>query len=922
MRQSAVCRVSCVFLCFLLMVILTACGEGPRGLDFMGCVFSGGIYNFETCACTWPHKSAAASAGDVLFVSAAAHVAGAAGTNWRTDLQIHNLSDEQADVRIELLLQGADNGAADHVELNLAPGESRLLGDVLAAEFGVAEGQAALLLRPSAGRIIATSRTYNLLGPGNALGLPAGSTFGQFIPALPMSEAIHFGEQGRLIQLSHSRSSGGGFRANLGVVNATGQDCSVEVELYDAGGGLLGTISVVLPPLGYRQLNRVFAGVTSGNVDDGYAVVRTTTAGGAFFAYASVVDNLTGDPVAVSAARFPGVVPEGPGNPIYVAASAHLAGAAGTSWRTDLEVHCLSDGAASYEIELLEHGANNSNPRRATFTLEPGESARFEDILDSVFDFDGAAALRVTPILGRIVVTSRTYNLLGPGNDLGLPAGATFGQYIPGLTTDRAVGFGEQSRLIQLAHSADEERGSRTNLVLVNATAGAVDVEIDLYRADGTQLGTVERSLAPFEYRQLNRVFASVTAGDVDDGYALVSTATVGGRLFALASVVDNSTGDPVGMSGPAILSVSGETILDEVEGAMNLLAQVDIETMVDNIQDAGSGGVFDLLVDAQDEVASRTANGMDINYGSGWTAPDGSVYSGTVHVDGSGLSVTAGGITGSVTVTNDDVMVDGEPPMVGSSEWDFDLVSRSNGSIVGDVSVQSLGGLKSSGSIFGTIGIDTAICLNYPVSGSLTVIVKGQEINITFSPDCDGGVAHETSGSASETFTYGYGSPASPTALNYVASTSNAEVAQEGTFWYWRPMVGGEFLDETDPGVITFHFPFESPVVSGRLVARMTTFHWDYSQGHGYLYGSTDGAAWQLLAEVGPPAHGEYNIGGFSGDLPEMFIGASDIWLEARLYAYGPTAYVGGVRCNTAEFSRWQEGQTSNTFELEVELE
>ncbi len=52
------------------------------------------------------------------------------------------------------------------------------------------------------------------------------------------------------------------------------------------------------------------------------------------------------------------------------------------------------------------------------------------------------------------------------------------------------------------------------------------------------------------------------------------------------------------------------------------------------------------------------------------------------------------------------------------------------------------------------------------------------------------------------------------------------------------------------------------------------------------------------------------------------MFTGENDIWLEARIYAYGPTAYFWGVRCSTARLSRWAEGQTSDTFELEVELE
>ena len=147
-------------------------------------------------------------------------------------------------------------------------------------------------------------------------------------------------------------------------------------------------------------------------------------------------------------------------------------------------------------------------------------------------------------------------------------------------------------------------------------------------------------------------------------------------------------------------------------------------------------------------------------------------------------------------------------------------------------MNVASLGGLKSSDSIYGIIGIDTAICLEYPISGSLTVIVRGEEITITF------------------------------------------------------------------------RFPFDRSVASGRLLVKFTTFHWDYSRGLNYLY-SSNGINWTLLSEVGPPGHGKYNTGGWNGDLPAMFLGASDIWLEARLYAYGPTAYVGGSRCNTAQLSR-----------------
>ena len=634
------------------------------------------------------------------------------------------------------------------------------------------------------------------------------------------------------------------------------------------------------------------------------------------------MDNLTGDPVAISAASLPGGAPTGVGEPIYVSASAHVAGAAGTNWRTDLEIHSWGHDAASYTIEMLEHGTNNSNPRSESFTLQTGQSARFEDVLETVFDFTGAAALRVTPTTGSLLVTSRTYNLLGEGNDLGLPAGATFGQYIPGVTTEQAIARGEEGRLIQLSHSSDDATGFRTNLALVNAVDRRIDVKIGLYSADGSSLGTVDRSLAPFEYRQLNKVFATVTGGDVADGFAVVKTTTEGGRFFALASVVDNSTGDPVGMGAPAISSAGSEEVLDGVEGLVHMLGQTDLENIVDRTQGLGIDGLLDVMVMAQSDVASLTPEGMVYDYGGGWVAPDGTVHSGSIDVDTSGLSVTSSGVTGALVITNGDYLVDGKPPAIGSSEWTFSLAERTDGSVVGDIDVGPVAGLKNGGSISGAIGIDTAICLEYPISGSLTAVVRGEEITITFSPECDGGVSHTTTGPPLETFTYSYGSPASSASLNYITSTSNAEVAQEENGWYWRPMIGAETLGDTEPGVVTYHFPFDGQIVGGRLIHQMTTFHWNYSQGHIFLYGSTDGNNWQLLSEVEPPEYAGYRLGGWNGDLPEMFVGSTDMWLEVRLYSYGPRAVEGGVWCNTAQLSRWDGNNPTTTFELEVELQ
>jgi len=862
-------------------------------------------------------RSAAASAGDALFISATAHQAGAAGTNWRSDLEIHNLGDELGVFELLLIEHGADNSDPDSIELSLASGQSLRLGDVLDAEFGL-DGAAALVLIPSSGRIVAASRTYNLLGSGNDLGLPSGATFGQYIPALPIGNAIRSGEEGRIIQLSHSNAVDGGARANIGLLNATGAELRVRIELFTGGGDRLGVVNRTLEPFEYEQINRIYERVTGDDVDDGYAVLGTTTPGGAFFAYASVVDNLTGDPVAILAERLPEASPTASSDPIYVVAAAHASGAAGTNWRTDLEIHCFSDESAEVTIEALEHGANNAIPMSRTLELESQESIRLNDLLWETFSFNGAAALRITPSRGQVLVTSRTYNLLGLGNDLGLPAGATFGQFIPGATDEQAIGWGEHGRLIQLSHSNDDESGFRTNLVLVNAVEERIEVKVDLYTSDGTSLGTVDRSLKPYEYRQLNRVFASVTGASVDDGFAVVRTTTEGGRFFALASVVDNLTGDPVGMAAPVILSPASEEVLSSVGGVVGAFGQVSLEGVVEHAQDVGVDGLVDAVVSGVGDVATATGDGMSIDYGTSWIAPDGTVYSGSIDIDTSGLSIGSGGITGTVDISHDGYLVNGESPTVGPTSWTFDLTEHANGSVVGEISVGSP--TKSMGSMTGAIGIDTEICLDYPVSGSLTTVVENEVITITFGPECDGSFGRGIS--PSDIFTYSNGDPAGPNAREYIVSASNAVVGIEGSAHYWRPMVGAEEFVDTEPGVITYHFPFGSQIVQGRLLATLAVWHFSYSRGHAFLYGSTDGVDWEPLAEVAPPDFGQGRGGGWNGDLPELFIGETDVWLQVRLYSYGPNAAAGGIYCNTAEHSRWDANGPATTLELEVELE
>ena len=57
---------------------------------------------------------------------------------------------------------------------------------------------------------------------------------------------------------------------------------------------------------------------------------------------------------------------------LYVPAAAHTSGAAGTVWRTDLEVKARGGEPATFAVDLLREGMDNTSPLTATFTVAAG----------------------------------------------------------------------------------------------------------------------------------------------------------------------------------------------------------------------------------------------------------------------------------------------------------------------------------------------------------------------------------------------------------------------------------------------------------------------------------------------------------------------------------------------------------------------
>ena len=467
--------------------------------------------------------------GYVYIIPGCAHSPGLGGTSWISDLVLQNPATTQAVANIYLMRSGLDNSTTAGREFAVPAQGSLKISDVVQSAFSELSTAGALLIGANQ-PLVVSSRTFN-----NA----AAGTFGQYISGASADQGISQGQKVRLIQLTKDTD----YRTNIGFANASATSLVVEVKLYQSNGGLIGTKSYGILPFGYLQDTDIIGGLTGADVADAYAIVSSLSTGAKYFTYASVIDYHSGDPITI-------IPPTMGSGAIYVPGVAALAGAAGTNWMTDLEVHNPGSTQAAFSVSLLVRDEANPSPLSRSFNLGPGQSIRYPNVLQAMFGFSGAATLRITLTSGQVVASARTYNNQPQG---------TYGQFIAGAPESTAISYGQEGLLVQLAQSNSDASGFRTNLGLVNVAPVTISVNIDLYRGDGTLLGTGTYSLRANESKQIDRVFRNVPSSDVSDGFAVLRTTSSSGRFFAYASVVDNRSGDPVFV--PAVPGAVGGSV-------------------------------------------------------------------------------------------------------------------------------------------------------------------------------------------------------------------------------------------------------------------------------------------------------------------------------------------------------------------------
>ncbi|HEX2836482.1 MAG TPA: PKD domain-containing protein [Thermoanaerobaculia bacterium] len=439
------------------------------------------------------------------LVSVAAQTGGANGTSWRTELSLFNAGAQGASV--SLLFLPSNGGSVLSNSLFLSPKQSVTYANALRDVFGIESGAGAVTIQAASAGTVAdlriTSRTFTS---------GSGGTYGQAVPevgAAALSRTLY------ITGIEQNAS----YRTNVGLVNRAEGPVSAAIALIDATGNDVSTRSVTLPGNSFQQqpLSGWFPAV-DGETHQHLTMRIIAASDASISGYASVVDNITQDPIYIQA------VPAASGGSLMIPVVGRAPGANATFWRSDVTFFNPTDSRLALSLRF--------NGTSKALAIDAGETHVLADVVADWGQLAGSGALQITWSGGTgPVVTSRTYT--------SVTGGGTYGQSI-----DPVSMFAPRSFVPGLRNDASY----RSNVGFVNGGSESETFTVKLLSQSGNELARTTLTLAAKTQAQyaVTSLFPNVNANP----FTLQIEGEGNASLFAYGSMVDNVSGDPVFFSG------------------------------------------------------------------------------------------------------------------------------------------------------------------------------------------------------------------------------------------------------------------------------------------------------------------------------------------------------------------------------------
>ncbi|HSP14615.1 MAG TPA: hypothetical protein VLV78_07680 [Thermoanaerobaculia bacterium] len=172
-----------------------------------------------------------------VVIPIAGGAAGAGGTNFRTDVAMTSTNAECPPQTLRrcgrndvVLTYHINGGGTIERSVTLQPRQTRLLDDIATGTFNAPGTIGWIMVSPSNGSLIVTSRTYNLV-------LSTAATFGSAVGTIAVSRALRPGQMQRFAGITDDTSSDvvaqrpATYRNNIGVVEVLGEPAQIRLTL-------------------------------------------------------------------------------------------------------------------------------------------------------------------------------------------------------------------------------------------------------------------------------------------------------------------------------------------------------------------------------------------------------------------------------------------------------------------------------------------------------------------------------------------------------------------------------------------------------------------------------------------------------------------------------------------------------------------
>jgi len=473
---------------------------------------------------------------DALIIPAVAHADGI-NSKFQSDVRVTNSSAQPMKYQVTFTPTG-DAGITQgkQTTVDIDPGRTIARDDVLESWFGSNGATGTLEVRPltttntsssaalPAGLAnlltFASSRTFNTTSNG---------TFGQYIPAIPFAAFVGRASdptKSTILSLQQIAQSAA-YRTNLGIVEGSGDPASVLVSVFGDDGHKLTEFTQDLKGGQHIQLNSILA-TKNVQVNDGRIEIKVVSPAGKVTAYASVLDNVTNDPLLVT----PVAVNATAASRYVIPGVADLNNGI-ANWQTD--VRLFNPSANIVKATLTFYSQSGAAPQSKDVSLAPNQVQTFDAAVHQFFGLtnDGGALHISTTATTPLVATARTYNQTSNG---------TYGQFIPAVTANDAAALG--TRPLQLLQIEESDR-YRTNIGFAEVTGKSATVEVTAVPSDSKVAASTQINLAPNQFIQYPQLLKSMGLTNMYNARVTVKVISGQGRVTAYASVIDSKTNDP-----------------------------------------------------------------------------------------------------------------------------------------------------------------------------------------------------------------------------------------------------------------------------------------------------------------------------------------------------------------------------------------